>query len=177
MRHAHALQNGRFGRRTPLRNSISWCRMVPHGAPWTEHTSPLPRARVSFPWLSGGACALAQVTAKTSYEKAGKLLGSNPAWEAMEDTTRRPSERTEQTEGERQWQSQSCQSHPAGKMTWGKWVRCSLDAMGHGFDYFLRVLCLICRGHARNNAHNTLFELSTSSARSAPHEVQVLFSV
>lgn len=123
------------------------------------------------------ACALAQVTAKTSYEKAGKLLGSNPAWEAMEDTTRRPSERTEQTEGERQWQSQSCQSHPAGKMTWGKWVRCSLDAMGHGFDYFLRVLCLICRGHARNNAHNTLFELSTSSARSAPHEVQVLFSV
>ncbi|CAJ1328212.1 unnamed protein product [Effrenium voratum] len=30
-----------------------------------------------------------EVTAKTSYEKAGKLLGSNPAWEAMEDTTRR----------------------------------------------------------------------------------------
>lgn len=31
-----------------------------------------------------------EVTAKTSYEKAGKLLGSSPEWEAMDDTTRRP---------------------------------------------------------------------------------------
>ncbi|CAE7556512.1 PRP40A [Symbiodinium pilosum] len=30
-----------------------------------------------------------EITAKTSYEKAGKLLGSSPAWEAMEDATRR----------------------------------------------------------------------------------------
>lgn len=30
-----------------------------------------------------------EVTAKTSYEKAGKLLGSSPAWEAMDDATRR----------------------------------------------------------------------------------------
>eukprot|EP00434_Breviolum_minutum_P001380 symbB.v1.2.001213.t1/scaffold66.1/size357995/16 len=29
------------------------------------------------------------VTAKTSYEKAAKLLGSSPAWEAMDDATRR----------------------------------------------------------------------------------------
>eukprot|EP00438_Fugacium_kawagutii_P000029 Skav208215 [mRNA] locus=scaffold3686:16063:20211:- [translate_table: standard] len=30
-----------------------------------------------------------EVTAKTSYEKAAKLLGSSPAWEAMDDATRR----------------------------------------------------------------------------------------
>mmetsp|Transcript_21153 Transcript_21153/g.39761 ORF Transcript_21153/g.39761 Transcript_21153/m.39761 type:complete len:577 (+) Transcript_21153:51-1781(+) len=30
-----------------------------------------------------------EITAKTSYEKAAKLLGSSPAWEAMEDATRR----------------------------------------------------------------------------------------
>lgn len=30
-----------------------------------------------------------EVTAKTSYEKAGKLLRSSPAWEAMDDATRR----------------------------------------------------------------------------------------
>ena len=30
-----------------------------------------------------------EVTAKTSYEKAAKLLGQSPAWEAMDDATRR----------------------------------------------------------------------------------------